>query len=31
TLSYGKFISNVVSILKDGVNFLLNQKCHRYF
>ncbi|HBS1905547.1 TPA: conjugal transfer protein TrbJ, partial [Klebsiella pneumoniae] len=24
TLSYGKFISNVVSILKDGVNFLLN-------
>ncbi|HBR0598137.1 TPA: conjugal transfer protein TrbJ, partial [Klebsiella pneumoniae] len=27
----GKFISNVVSILKDGVNFLLNQKCHRYF
>ncbi|MFM3651217.1 hypothetical protein AB8S51_25570, partial [Klebsiella pneumoniae] len=25
TLSYGKFISNVVSILKDGVNFLLNQ------
>ncbi|MDK7808474.1 hypothetical protein QP618_30685, partial [Klebsiella pneumoniae] len=31
TLSYGKFISNVVSILKDGVNFLLNQKYHRYF
>ncbi|HBY1591873.1 TPA: conjugal transfer protein TrbJ, partial [Klebsiella pneumoniae] len=27
----GKFISNVVSILKDGVNFLLNQKYHRYF
>ncbi|HBV9612497.1 TPA: conjugal transfer protein TrbJ, partial [Klebsiella pneumoniae] len=26
-----KFISNVVSILKDGVNFLLNQKYHRYF
>ncbi|MCP6434723.1 conjugal transfer protein TrbJ, partial [Klebsiella pneumoniae] len=25
TLSYGKFISNVVSILNDGVNFLLNQ------
>ncbi|MBZ1651462.1 conjugal transfer protein TrbJ, partial [Klebsiella pneumoniae] len=25
------FISNVVSILKDGVNFLLNQKYHRYF
>ncbi|HHP8508303.1 conjugal transfer protein TrbJ, partial [Acinetobacter baumannii] len=24
-LSYGKFISNVVSILNDGVNFLLNQ------
>ncbi|WP_417640478.1 hypothetical protein, partial [Klebsiella pneumoniae] len=22
---YGKFISNVVSILNDGVNFLLNQ------
>ncbi|MGY1011243.1 hypothetical protein ACW7C4_23925, partial [Klebsiella pneumoniae] len=25
SLSYGKFISNVVSILNDGVNFLLNQ------
>ncbi|HBT4848178.1 TPA: conjugal transfer protein TrbJ [Klebsiella pneumoniae] len=25
TLSYGKFITNVISILKGGVNFLLNQ------